>query len=319
MPRVRLMKNEPTDVLNGSLDGVAAARSGRRAGTGDPFRVVVRRRDALWLAATFSMGTAAARAATMGASNEMANSSVNLDQVRKELTAANGMLRVGFNMGNNLLVTDKTPEGHPIGVARDMAEGIAERLGVKLQCVTYPRPNVLADAADRNAWDVCLIGAEPARAEKIAFTDAYVEIKATYLVHGDSPLKSVDEVDQPGKRIIVKAGAAYELWLTANIKHAEITRVQSNDEILKRFVDEKFDVEAGLEEALLADAAKVPGSRLLDGKFTSVQQAVGTLKHNTASIQFLRDYVEEAKRSGRVAELIKKHSVKGLSVAPPAT
>jgi polar amino acid transport system substrate-binding protein len=241
-----------------------------------------------------------------------------LNQARAELTTSGGVLRAGFNMGNALLVTGKTPEGYPIGVARDMAEGIAERLGVKLQPVPFPRPNQLANAADDNVWDICLIGAEPARAEKITFTDAYVEIKATYLVQGDSPLRSVDEVDRPGKRIIVKSGSAYELWLTANIKHAELTRVATSEESFERFLSEKFDVEAGLEERLLEDVAKLPGSRLLDGKFTSVQQAVGTLKRNTAAAQFLRDFIEEAKRSGRVADLIAKHHVKGLSVAPPA-
>ncbi len=248
----------------------------------------------------------------------MAVASGILDQARAELTKPGGVLRVGFNMGNVLLVTGKTPEGYPIGVARDMAEGIAERLGVKLQCVPFPRPNQLANAADDNVWDICLIGAEPARAEKIAFTDAYVEIKATYLVRGDSPLKSVDEVDRPGKRIIVKSGSAYELWLTANIKHAELTRVESSEESFERFLSDGFDAEAGLEERLLEDVAKLPGSRLLDGKFTSVQQAVGTQKRNTAAAQFLRDFIEEAKKAGRVGELIKKHHVKGLSVAPPA-
>lgn len=248
----------------------------------------------------------------------MVDNNENLDQARAELTSSGGVLRVGFNMGNVLLVTGKTPEGYPIGVARDMAESIASRLGVPLQCVPYPRPNLLADAADDNTWDICLIGAEPARAAKIAFTDAYVEIKATYLVRGDSPLKSVKEVDRPGTRIIVKSGSAYELWLTANIRHAELTRVSSSEESFERFVSERFDVEAGLEERLLEDLQHLPGGRLLDGQFTSVQQAVGTQKKNVAATRFLKDFVEAAKRSGQVAELIKRHHVKGLSVAPPA-
>ena len=248
----------------------------------------------------------------------MALASEILDQARAELTQSGGVLRVGFNMGNVLLVTGKTPEGYPIGVARDMAEGIAEQLGVKLQCVPFPRPNQLANAAGDNVWDICLVGAEPARAEKITFTDAYVEIKATYLVRGDSPLRSVDEVDRPGKRIIVKSGSAYELWLTANIRHAEITRVESSEESFDRFLSDGFDVEAGLEERLLEDVAKLPGSRLLDGKFTSVQQAVGTHRRYTAAARFLADFVEEAKKSGKVADLIRKHHVKGLSVAPLA-
>jgi polar amino acid transport system substrate-binding protein len=249
---------------------------------------------------------------------EMSGKTEILERARAELTSSGGVLRAGFNMGNALLVTGKTPEGYPIGVARDMAESIAQRLGVMLQCVPYPRPNQVADAAGDGTWDICLIGAEPARAEKIAFTDAYVEIKATYLVRGDSPLTSVDEVDRPGTRIIVKSGSAYELWLTANIKHAELTRVASSEESFERFVHETFDVEAGLEERLLENLQTLPGGRLLDGKFTSVQQAVGTQKRNAAAARFLRDFVEEAKRSGQVAAFIKKHHVKGLSVAPPA-
>jgi polar amino acid transport system substrate-binding protein len=69
----------------------------------------------------------------------------------------------------------------------------------------------------------------------------------------------------------------------------------------------------------LESAAKLAGSRILDGQFTAVQQAIGTARKNAAGAQFLRDCVEEAKRSGLVARLIERHSVTGrLSVAPAA-
>ena len=57
---------------------------------------------------------------------------------------------------------------------------------------------------------------------------------------------------------------------------------------------------------------------LLEGRFTAVQQAVGTAKANQAGAAFLRDFVEEAKASGLVARLIERHHIRGLSVAPPA-
>ena len=59
------------------------------------------------------------------------------------------------------------------------------------------KPGELADAVGSDAWDIGLIGAEPARAEKISFTAAYVEIEATYLVPAGSPLKTIAEVDRP--------------------------------------------------------------------------------------------------------------------------
>src|ERR1700761_6445704 len=117
--------------------------------------------------------------------------------------APHGVLRAAINMGNFLLVTSRTPSGDPAGVSPDMAAAIAERLGVPVKYVPYPKPGELADAAGTDAGGGGLIGAEPARAEKIAFTPAYVEIEATYLVPPGSPLQSIGEVDRPGIRIAV--------------------------------------------------------------------------------------------------------------------
>jgi polar amino acid transport system substrate-binding protein len=233
--------------------------------------------------------------------------------------APTGVLRAAINMGNFLLVTGRTPSGDPEGVAPDLAREIAMRLGVPVRYVPYARPGELADAAGSGVWDIGLIGAEPQRAEKIAFTPAYVEIEATYLVPAGSPLGSIAEVDRAGVRIAVTARSAYDLWLERNIKHAQLIRSEGGDATFKQFVDDKLDALAGLRPRLLEDATKLPGSRILDGQFTAVQQAVGTARKNSAGAKFLHDFVEEAKRSGLVARLIDRHKVVGrLSVAPPA-
>ncbi len=231
--------------------------------------------------------------------------------------APRGVLRAGINMSNFLLVTGTGPTGDPEGVAPDMAREIAARLGVPVAYVPFARPGELADAVDSDVWDIGLIGAEPARAEKIAFTAAYVEIEATYLVPAGSPLTTIAEVDRPGVRIAVTARSAYDLWLARNIAHAELLRSDSLDGAFERFVDEKLDALAGLRPRLLSDASKLPGARILDGQFTAVQQAVGTPRGNIAGAAFLRSFVEEAKASGLVARLIERHHVHGLSVAPP--
>ncbi|MGB6446995.1 MAG: transporter substrate-binding domain-containing protein [Xanthobacteraceae bacterium] len=230
--------------------------------------------------------------------------------------APTGVLRAGINMSNMLLVTGRTELGDPAGVSPDMADEIARRLGVTVTYVKYEKPSVLADAAGTNAWDIGLIGAEPARAEKIAFTAAYCEIEATYLVPEKSPFKSAAEVDQTGVRISVKRGTAYDLWLERNIKHATVLRSDTADGPLNQFVADKLEAMASLRPALLDDVKKVPGTKILPGNFTAVQQAIGTSKSNTAGAAFLADFVAEAKRSGLVARLIEKHHVSGLSVAP---
>jgi polar amino acid transport system substrate-binding protein len=239
------------------------------------------------------------------------------DKAKAELTPT-GVLRAGINLSNFLLVTGRAANGNPEGVSPDMAHAIADKLGVPVQYVPFKTPGELGDQVDNNVWDIGNIGAEPQRAAKIAFTAAYCEIEATYMVPAGSSIKSIAEVDRKGVRIAVSARSAYGLWLENNIKNATLVPVSGLDAAYDKFVAEKFEVLAGLRPGLLKDMEKAPGMKILDGKFSAVQQAVGTPKKNSAGAAFLSAFVEDAKKSGLVASFIEKHKVKGLSVAPLA-
>ena len=239
------------------------------------------------------------------------------EQVKAELTPT-GKLRAAINMSNFLLVTGKAENGDPTGVSPDMVAEVARRLDVPLQLIPYPNPGALGDDADSGNWDIGNIGAEPQRAEKIAFSAAYCEIEATYLVPAGSPIETMADVDKPGVRISVTGRAAYGLWLQNNIKHAELVKTDSLDSAYERFVADKLDVLAGLRPRLTSDVKNLPGARILDGQFSAVQQAIGTPKKNAEAAKWLAAFVEEAKASGMVAGFIAKHNVEGLSVAPPA-
>ncbi len=227
-----------------------------------------------------------------------------------------GTLRVGINLGNILLVTGTSPTGDPEGVAPDMAAAIAERLGVAVSYFTFATPGEVADAVERDEWDIALIAVEPKRAEKIAFCDAYVEIEATYLVPLNSPIQSIEDVDQPVVRIAVSDRAAYDLYLSRTLKHAELHRAKGLAGAFDLFQTEKLDALAGLVPALKENAENLPGSRVLDGRYTSVRQAIGTKPENAGLKAFVEQFIAEAKESGLVAELTEKHGVKGkLQVA----
>ena len=230
--------------------------------------------------------------------------------------APGGTLRVGLNMANGLLITGTAPDGEPDGVAPDMAHAIAERLGVPVALVQFASPGEVADSAAANIWDIGLIGAEPARAEVMDFTAAYVEIEATYLVPEASSFMTVEDVDSEGTRIAISGRSAYDLCLTRALKNAELVRSQGISGAVQLFTNDNLDALAGLRPALVAEAAKLPNTRILDGKFTAVQQAVGAQKGKSEAAQFLSKFVEEAKASGLVATLIERHNVVGrLSVA----
>src|SRR5215471_11186530 len=222
------------------------------------------------------------------------------DKARAEL-APTGVLRAGINLSNFLLVTGRSEKSEPIGVAPDMAKEIAASLGVPVTYVSFKSPGELADQSGNNVWDIGLIGAEPQRAATIAFSAAYVEIEATYMVPAGSPLQSIADVDKKGVRIAVSARSAYGLWLENNIKNATLVPVSGLDAAFNKFKDEKLDVLAGLRPGLLKDIEKMPGATILPGKFSAVQQAVGCNKSATEGARYIAEFVENAKKSGLVA------------------
>ena len=235
--------------------------------------------------------------------------------VKAEL-APTGTLRVGVNLGNFLLVNKDAATGAPRGIVPDLAQELGRRVAAPVRLVTFAGAGETADGAKSGAWDVAFIGAEPQRAEQIAFTPAYLEIPATYLVPAASSIRSLAEVDRPGVRIAVSARSAYDLYLSRNLKHAQLVRAEGIASSYDLFVAEKLDVLAGLLPRLVTDVERLPGARILDGKFTAVQQAVGTPKARAAAAAYLREFVAEIKASGLVARLITQHGAQGVNVAP---
>ena len=243
---------------------------------------------------------------------------------RAEL-APTGVLRAGLNF-SNFLITKRDPATGAIGgVAADLAHEIGRRLGVPVAFVGYETPGQMADAAQSGVWDIAFLGAEPLRAQQIAFSAAYLEIEATYLVPAGSKVQSVDEVDRAGMRISVSNKSAYELYLTRSLKHAELIKIDGADASFDVFVAENMDALAGLRPRLVTEAEKLPGSRVLAGRFTAIQQAIGTARSGAdgtpragAGAAYLRAFVEEAKAGGLVARALAANGVRGATVAPPA-
>lgn len=233
--------------------------------------------------------------------------------------APTGTLRAGINFQNLLLVTSGSQGGEPGGPAPDLAREIARRLGLPLEFVGFNTAGKLADAVSSGEWDIAFLGAEPLREGEIAFTAPYLEIPATYLVPLGSELRDVADVDSDGVRIAAAQDSAYELYLRRSLKRAQLMAVGSIDASFQLFVTERLEALSGLRPRLLVDAAKLPGTRVLDGQFTAVKQAIGTPKARVLAAAYLRGLVEELKASGFVGEAIARNGVQGVAVAPAAT
>jgi len=233
--------------------------------------------------------------------------------------APTGALRVGINYGNFILATRDAATGESRGVAIDLARELAGRLGVRVEIVAYDSVAVMVEAAPTNTWDIAFLGSDPAREKLIDFTAAYLEIEATYLVAGSSPLRAVADVDRAGVRVAAPSKANYELFLSRSLKQATLVSTESGGAAFRALTSGTVDALAGLKQALMDLADKLPGSRMLDGRFMAVQQSIGVPKGRAAGLAYLRGLVEEAKASGLVARAIAATGARGVSVAPRAT
>jgi len=236
---------------------------------------------------------------------------------RAELTPT-GTLRAGINYGNVILARKDPATGELSGVAIDLAGELSRRLDVPITIVGFDTVGAMVDGAKAGAWDIAFLGSDPARAGEITFTAAYLKLQATYLVPAGSSIRSVTDVDREGVRVAAPARANYELFLTRNLKRAQLVRGQGADAAVELLAKGQAEALAGLRQALMWVAAKLPGSRLLDGQFMAVQQSMGVPNGRAAAAKYLRGFVEEAKASGLVARAIEKTGAAGVSVAPMA-
>ena len=230
--------------------------------------------------------------------------------------APSGRLKIGLNYSNFLLVIGDDAKGEPKGIAPDLGRELAKRTGMPFEFVKFDAAGKLFDAVKSAQCDVGFLGAEPQRADEVDFTNAYLEIPVTFLVPAGSPIKTIADVDREGVRIAVSERSAYDLYLTRTLKKAQLVRTKGIPASYDAFIGQKLEVLGGLKPKLVDEQARTPGSRVLDGQVTGVQQAIGAPKGRPAAAKYLREFAEDVKRSGFVARAIEKHGVKGVRVAP---
>jgi len=233
--------------------------------------------------------------------------------------APTGRLRASINLGNPVLARRDATTGVVAGVSVDLARALADEIAVPLELLVVDSAARSVEAVKSGQADVGFFAIDPLRGDGIRFTAPYVLIEGAYLVRDGSPLRNNDEVDRAGTRIVVARGSAYDLYLSREIKSAELVRTTTSGAVVDAFLAQNADVAAGVKQQLEADAARVRGVRLLPGRFMVIEQAMGLpATRGDAGAAALAAFVERAKTSGFVAAALARHHIEGALVAPPA-
>jgi polar amino acid transport system substrate-binding protein len=242
------------------------------------------------------------------------------DMVKKEL-APTGTLRAAINYNNPLLANRDAGSGKLSGLAVDLSTELARRLGVPLELIPCEAAGKITSTASSDVWDVGYLAIDPLRAKEIDFTAAYVEIEGTYLVPAGSALQKIEDVDRAGVRIAVTAGSAYDLYLSRELKHAQLVRADNTPKSFELMTTQKLDGVAAVRTALVTASRQMPGARVLEGHFMTIPQAVAVPKGRIVAARYVSEFIEELKASGFVASTLKKYGLgpNDAIVAPPAS
>ena len=225
--------------------------------------------------------------------------------------APTGKMRVGINYGNPVLTTRDPASGELRGVAIDLARELGRRADLPVELVGYDAAGKMVEGLKAGAWDIAFLAVDPGRENAISFTPPYIEIEGSYLVPSGSPLRAIADVDRKGVRIALAAGAAYELFLSRNIKHAQLVRVPDPKAAFELLVAGKVEALAGVRQTLVTNAGKLPGSRVLDGRWGLERLAMAFPKGRGAGMEYVNAFVADIKASGLVARAAEKVGLRG--------
>ncbi|MDB6052184.1 MAG: putative extracellular solute-binding protein [Pseudomonas sp.] len=250
------------------------------------------------------------------ASHGAGSASNQLSPALASTFAPSGTLRVSINLGNAILANQDPETGKPVGVSIDLATELAKRLGVGLQLVVVPSANLSVENVEQDKADVGFFAIDPKRGQAIQFTKPYVLIEGVYAVRADSPINTLEQVDQPGITVATSKGSAYDLFLTRELHNATIVRVATSQGVVQGFLDQHLDVASGIRQQLEKDATRVGGLRIVEPHFMVIRQAMGVPKAKGEAVAaYLSSFVEEMKTSGFVAASLARHHIIGAGVA----
>lgn len=230
-----------------------------------------------------------------------------------------GKLRAAINFGNPILAVQDPATGEARGLSVDLARELGRRLGVPVELVLYTAAGKVVDGLKAGEWDVGFVAIDPVRAADMDYTAPYVIIEGAYMVPQGSPIRQNAEVDRDGIRVVVGKGSAYDLYLTREFKRARLVHAPTSPAVVDMMVAQSIEVAAGVRQQLEADARRIPGVRLLEGRFMVIDQAMAAPKGRAAGIRYMADFVEEMKASGFVAEALRRHRIEGAAIAPAAS
>jgi polar amino acid transport system substrate-binding protein len=233
--------------------------------------------------------------------------------------ASTGTLRAAFLASNPVQGRVDSKTGEVSGPAVDLTRELGKRLGLPVSIAGVSGMKAMVDGFKSHDFDIAFLAYDPTRATDVDFSQVYALSWASYIVPVSSPLHAVADADRAGIRIGAATGDSPELFLSRNLKSAQILRYAnpSAEEALRRLAAGEFDAYAANRQRLMEMAASAPNTRVLIDNYFAVKQAIIVPKGNAAALDVINRFLDDARTSGFIQAAIDRAGLKGaLDVAP---
>jgi polar amino acid transport system substrate-binding protein len=229
-----------------------------------------------------------------------------------------GKIRVGLHLPQ-FIKDPATGEirGNGTGaVIVQVAQALADRLGVGLELVGHPSPPALVDCLKAQACDAGFLGYVPNRTAEVGFTAPYILVPFTYMVAPGSSIRSIADADTAGVRIAAVRAHASTLALSRILKHAEMVAVEIPDDAFELMRTGHADAWASPRPPLLEYVSQLPGARVLDDRYGANLQSMVVPMSQAGRLDYISAFLESAKASGLLQRAIERAGERGIEVAP---
>ncbi len=241
------------------------------------------------------------------------------DEAMREALTPTGTLRAAFLGRNPVQVRVDPQTGEVTGPAADVARELGRRIGVSVTIQLLSDVPAVIDAVSNGSADIGFIAYDTTRAQRVAFTQAYVYGHNSYIVRADWPINTFADADREGTRIAANLGNAVDLFLDRTLENAELVhlaRGTPDEEAARMLLAGEIDAYAANKQRLAAVVASEPRVRVLDGSVLPVEQSIVVAQENEAVVSRLDLFIDELRASGFLQEIVDRYMIAGVEVAP---
>ena len=266
--------------------------------------------------AAISIGMLCGCAAIMSNSAPV-SATISATAAKAEL-APTGSLRVAVFTGNPLIGSRNKKTGEVSGITVTLAKSLAERIGVAVLVIEYTAVSKVVEGASTGAWDIAVLGVDPARRNVIDYAPPHLTVDITYLVAPGSAIRSVADADRPGVRIAAARGGVPAIVLERMLGKATLVVAENEPAAFDMLRAGKVQAIAQNRSLLLDLTESLPQARVLDDRLLAAELAIALPKARPAALAYVSQFVEQAKASGAILRAIESSGVRGVNVAPAA-